>query len=295
MQPLIAHIQMPEGNVLHCQMPEGADEGAFTLGDCCLCEPDYGQDAGRLVKVEPLQPHAGVPSFRVLRKLAPEDAAAIEANAELAQKAKQAFVLSVRYEKTPVKVLHTRFSFGRERLFIRYSAAVAVDLRRFVSQIQRDYKTQVDLWQVSVRHEASLVGCIGVCGREACCCAWQRQFPNVGTRMAKAQDVALNPVTANGRCGRIKCCFAFEFEQYCKMGQDLPEAGSTVRCLSEGEDGTGVVIERNVMCGRMTVRTQGGRILKVLNDKVAVIHAARPVNQTREDNHEDSIGEWSEP
>jgi cell fate regulator YaaT (PSP1 superfamily) len=203
----------------------------------------------------------------------------------------------VRYEKSLVKVLHARFSFGRERLFIRYSAAVATDLRRFVSQIQRDYKTQVDLWQVGIRDETALIGCVGTCGRAACCCAWQCQPPAVNTRMAKVQDVQLNPVTANGRCGRLKCCLAYEYEQYRQEGQSLPEVGSTVRCLLDTQEESGVVIERNVMCGKLTVRLREGKILKLLKNDVELVHAPRPSlnDQTKGDTHEDSVGEWSEP
>ena len=289
---MVAHIRMPEGGVLHCLMPEGE---TLQLGDPCLVELDYGQDVGGLVKVVELQPAAAPPGFRVLRKQTAEDAAQAEANAALAQKARQAFQLSVRYEKTPVKVLHVRFSFDRECLFIRYSAAMAVDLRRFVSQIQRDYKTQVDLWQVTARDEAAFVGCVGICGRMACCCAWSHQPTPVSTRMARVQDVPLNPATVNGRCGRLKCCLAYESEQYRQEGLSLPEVGSTVRCLLEKQEVCGVVIERNVMCGKLTVRTREGQTLKLLKDDVELIHAARPDDQTKGDSHEDSVGEWSEP
>ncbi|MCL2104794.1 MAG: hypothetical protein FWH21_07045 [Kiritimatiellaeota bacterium] len=319
---ILAHIQMPEGGVLRCQMPVGQKEirssevqefggsvseahsltphplnalTPFQLGDDCLCELDYGQDIGRLVKITEYPPHEGLPAFRVIRKQTAEDKAQLAENAEFAQKAKQSFLLSVRYEKTPVKVLRTRFSFMRERLFIRYSAAVAVDLRRFVSQIQRDYKTQVDLWQVSVRDEAAFVGCVGICGRAACCCAWQRQFPNPSTRMAKVQDIPLNPVTANGRCGKLKCCFAFEHEQYCQAGKDLPGLGSLVRCILETQEESGIVVDRSVMCGKVTVRTRDGRTFKLLKDDVILVRAARPDEPAKGDEHEDSVGEWAEP
>ena len=289
---LIGHIQMPEGGTLRCLMPEGTE---FQLGDNCLCELDYGQDVGQLVKTEEAPPNEALPSFRVVRTLTAEDEAQLQSNAEQAQKARQWFTLSVRYEKTPVKVLSVRFSFARERLFIRYSAAVAVDLRRFINQLQRDHKTLVDLWQVGVRDEAARIGCIGVCGRESCCCTWQRQCPNPGTRMAKAQDVPLNPVNANGRCGRLKCCLAFEYGQYCEVGKDLPEMGSLVRCLLEKQEERGIIVERNVMCGKVTVRTQDGRMLRLLKDDVILVRAARPDDPAKGDGNEDSIGEWSEP
>jgi len=292
---MIAHIQMAEGGVLYCRMPEAG--APLQLGDPCLFELDYGLDAGSLAKVAERPPEMEPPGFCVLRKLTAEDAAQVEANEALAQKARQSFLLSVRYEKTPVKVLHVRFSFGRERLFIRYSAAVAVDLRRFVSQLQRDYKTLVDLWQVGVRDETALAGCVGICGRMACCCSWPHPPPAVNTRMARAQDVQLNPLTVNGRCGRLKCCLAYEYEQYSQEGQSLPEVGSTVRCQLETQEVKGIVTERNVMCGRLTVRTREGQFLKLSKNDVVLLQAPRPVpnDPTKGDIHEDSVGEWSEP
>jgi len=299
----LAHIQMPEGGTLRCLMECSGEpvarlaqhSSAATLGTDYLCELDYGQDVGQLVKTEEAPPNEALPSFRVIRTLTAEDEAQLQSNAELAQKARQSFTLSVRYEKTPVKVLSVRFSFARERLFIRYSAAVAVDLRRFINQLQRDFKTVVDLWQVGARDEAARVGCVGICGRAACCCAWQRQFPNPGTRMAKAQSVPLNPVNANGRCGRLKCCLAFEYDQYSDAGQGVPEQGSMVRCLLEKQDETGIVVDRNVMGGKVTVRTRDGRTLKLVKEDVILVRPARPDDLTKGDGNEDSVGEWSEP
>jgi len=291
----VAQIQMPEGECFRARMPEDGNTEAFSLGDSALCELAYGQDIGRLMRIAPAAPGEDLPAFRVLRKQTADDAAQASANAELAQKARQAFQLAVRYEKTPVKVLHMRFSFNSERLFIRYSAAVAVDLRRFISQIQRDYKTTVDLWQVGVRDAAAFVGCVGVCGREACCCTWQRRFQNLSTRMAKVQDVPLSPVTANGRCGCLKCCMAFEYEQYCQAGKDLPGVGSLVRCLLETREEEAAVISRDVMRGRLTVRTREGHVLKLLKEDVLAVRVTMPDNTTKGEMHEDSVGEWSEP
>lgn len=289
----VAHIQMPEGGLLQCLMPEQG--GGLLLGDPCLCELDYGQDVGRLVRIgEAPADDAGI-TFRALRKLSADDAAVVEANAALAQKARHVFQLSVRYEKAAVKVLHARFSFNRERLFIRYSAAAAVDLRRFLSQIQRDYKTQVNLWQVNPREAVMFVGCMGVCGREACCCSWQRCCPNPSTRMAKAQDLPLNPATANGRCGWLKCCLAFEYEQYRQEGQDLPSPGHVVRCLLETREADVTVIDRDVLRGRLTVRTREGRTHKLLKEDVLMVRKAAPDNHPKGDANEDSVGEWAEP
>jgi cell fate regulator YaaT (PSP1 superfamily) len=285
---------MPESGNFQCRVSAAL---SLAPNDDCLVELDYGLDIGVVLELfginETVTSEDRIPAFRVVRKLMPEDASRTQENEALAAKAKHAFQLSVSREKGHVKVLHTRFSYGRERLFIRYSAQIPVDLRRFIGQIQRDFRTHVDLWQVGVRDEAALIGCLGPCGRSVCCCSWQRQFQPVNVRMAKTQEMSLNPVTINGSCGRLKCCLRFEEEQYRVAGEHLPENGSIVKC-SGAEDVEALVIGRDVMRGRVTVRTRDGRFLTVPRDTITVIRAVRTEDTGREDGREDIDREWAE-
>lgn len=289
----IARIQMPESGVFSCRVPS-----ALTVmpGDSCIAEFDYGLDAGIVLELFGVNGQIlsveKMPAFRLIRKCAPEDKSRFSDNESFAEKAKQAFLSSVRNEKGHVKILHVRFSYGRDRLFIRYSAQIPVDLRRFLGQLQRDFKTHVDLWQVGVRDEAALIGCLGPCGRAVCCKSWQRQFLPVNVRMAKEQEMSLNPVSINGSCGRLKCCLRFEYEQYCQAGESLPEHGSIVACL-EHESAEGIVIGRDVLRGRITVRTKDGRFLTVAQNTIRVVRAAQKDERGKEATHEDSAGEWS--
>jgi cell fate regulator YaaT (PSP1 superfamily) len=285
---------MPENGVFLCRV---ADALPLMPGDPCIVELDYGIDTGKVLELYGANNSAGsedkIPAFRVVRKQVAEDDKRIGENAALAEKAEQAFMLSVSHEKGRVKLLHTRFSFGRDRFFIRYGAQFPVDLRRFVGQLQRDFKTHVDLWQVGVRDEAALVGCLGSCGRAVCCCTWQREFQPVNVRMAKDQEMSLNPVAINGSCGRLKCCLRFEAEQYRESGARLPERGSVVTC-AEYENAEGLVIGRDVMRGRLTVRTRDGRFLTVSPDAFKVLFAVRADDNDKEAGHEDAGVEWAE-
>lgn len=290
----VGRVQMPESGIFMCKLP-----GAISVvpGDKCIVEFDYGLDYGILRELLPPTGNHDkpekAPAFRVVRKCAPEDTSRFSENDTLAEKAKHAFDGSIRHEKGNVKILHVRFSYGRDRLFIRYSAAVSADLRRFVGQLQRDFKTHVDLWQVGVRDEAALIGCLGSCGRTVCCKSWQRQFLPVNVRMAKEQEMSLNPVSINGSCGRLKCCLRFEHEQYCQAGESLPTHG-TIIASHEHENTEGVVIGRDVMRGRITVRTKDGRFLTLAKDAFHVVHAAQQLDErNKEVNHEDSAGEWA--
>jgi cell fate regulator YaaT (PSP1 superfamily) len=291
----VARIRMPENGVFQCRV---APTLALLPGERCVAELEYGLDIGTVLELYGVHEEAAggekTPTYRVARKTTPADETREKERAALAERAKKAFMQSAGREKGHVKILHARFSYGGERLFIRYSAQVPVDLRRFVGQLQRDFKTHVDLWQVGVRDEAALIGCLGPCGRAVCCCSWQRQFQSVNVRMAKAQEMSLNPVTINGTCGRLKCCLRFEYEQYRAAGERLPEHGSLVRCLGY-EDAEGMVVGRDVMRGRLTVRTNDGRFLTVEAASVAVVRPAARVEDEREKEgtHEDPVGEWS--
>jgi len=290
----VARIRMPENGVFVCRV---ASSLSLLPGDACMVELDYGMDTGIALDLFGINESAGsedkVPAFRVVRKQVADDARRIVENVEMGEKAKQAFLLSVSHEKGHVKLLHTRFSYGRDKFFIRYSAQIPVDLRRFVGQLQRDFKTHVDLWQVGVRDEAALIGCLGPCGRAVCCCSWQHQFQPVNVRMAKSQEMSLNPVSINGSCGRLKCCLRFEYEQYRIAGEHLPEHGSIVTCR-EYEDVEGLVIGRDVMRRRLTVRTRDGRFLTVSSDAINVVRAVKCEESDREVQYEHVSGEWPE-
>ena len=156
----IARIRMPENGVFQCRVPATL---SLMPRDVCVVELDYGLDTGVLLELYGMNDRnvgdERLPSFRLVRKVGPDDEARLAETAKLAEKANHAFQLSVAREKGHVRILHTRFSYGRDRLFIRYSAQIPVDLRRFVGQVQRDYKTHVDLWQVGVRDEIGRASC----------------------------------------------------------------------------------------------------------------------------------------
>lgn len=291
MQP-VARIKMPEKGIFNCRLPETL---SLLPGDNCVVEIDYGLDNGTALEIIGINDESDatekMPRFRVVRKLEAGDDARLNENADLSEKAQKAFILSVSTEKTHVKILHTRFSYGRDRLFIRYAAAAPVDLRRFVGQLQRDYKTHVDLWQVGVRDEAALVGCIGPCGRAVCCCSWQRHFSGVNVHMARVQDISLNPITLNGSCGRLKCCVRFEYDQYRELEAGLPGLGSVVRLVGpESIDAN--VVGRDIIRGILTVRTDDGRFLKVKACDTSVVRSAA-AHEYKEVTDEDSGSEWA--
>ena len=117
-----------------------------------------------------------------------------------------------------------------------------MDFRELVD-LASVFKTRIELRQIGVRDEAKMLGGVGPCGRHLCCAAWLGDFEPVSIKMAKDQELSLNPAKISGICGRLFCCLKYEHDVYTKTLEKMPEEGSMVLT----PDGEGVVIETNVL------------------------------------------------
>jgi len=265
-----ARVKMAGRGCLTVLCPE---QLGCTVGVACLVMVEYGETLGWICELFGQPDEVARPGGFVVTRLATEDdLTRSEDNLRRARLAREAFVRSVSREKQRIKVIDARFSIDRSRLRIYFGAQEQVDLRRYVGQIQRDFHTQVDLCQIGVRDEASIVGGVAVCGRPLCCASWHVDARTVNLRMAKVQEVSLNPVATNGMCGRLKCCMQYEFEQYREAAAALPESG--MRCATP--DGEGIVVARDVMRGLVTVRLNDGRFVKMPAGNVTETKRERP-------------------
>ncbi len=103
-----------------------------------------------------------------------------------------------------------------------------VDFRALVKDLAGAFKTRIEMRQVGVRNEAKMIGGLGTCGREFCCCSFLKEFEPVSVKMAKEQNLALNPQKISGACGRLMCCLAYEVGTYTELKKDLPKVGKRV-------------------------------------------------------------------
>jgi len=164
----------------------------------------------------------------VVRKAEPED---IKRAQEL--EAKEAEALSecgklIAKLGLPMKLLSAEYNLDGTRLTFYFSAAERVDFRELVRELSNRFKTRIDLRQLGPRDEAKLVGGFGRCGRPLCCMDFLTEFSPVSIKMAKEQDLPLNPMKISGVCGRLLCCLAYESEQYHTMKGKLPKEGQRV-------------------------------------------------------------------
>ena len=143
-----------------------------------------------------------------------------------------------------MNVISVEVQFGGNKVIIYFSAPGRVDFRELVKELASGLKTRVELKQVGARDEAKLSGGLGICGREFCCSSFLREFVPVSIKMAKNQNLALNPSKVSGGCGRLLCCLTYEDATYSDLRQKLLPKGARVKTP---EDGFGDVIKGDVL------------------------------------------------
>jgi cell fate regulator YaaT (PSP1 superfamily) len=197
-------------------------------GDFAVVKTSRGTELGHVVIAPGQVQHAEGELSPIVRKATPEDIAKTE---ELETRAEESLIecgKMVAELKLPMKLLSAEFSLDASRLTFLFSAEERVDFRELVRRLSGQFKIRVELRQVGSRDEAKLLGSFGRCGRQLCCAAFLTEFSPVSIKMAKDQDLPLNPMKISGACGRLMCCLAYEGEQYRAMKAKMPKVGQRV-------------------------------------------------------------------
>ncbi|MDD3293165.1 MAG: stage 0 sporulation family protein [Geobacteraceae bacterium] len=231
-----------------------------------IVETERGRSIGRVVK-GPFEIDDNAVSEAVktiLRKAVPED---LESATRHRAKEKDAFELClrrVRERGLDMKLVKVEYLFDGSKAIFYFTADGRIDFRELVKDLAHAFHTRIEMRQIGVRDEAGMVGGIGICGRELCCSSFLREFEPVSVKMAKEQNLALNPTKISGQCGRLLCCLAYEFETYCTLRKCLPKCGKRVSCGTvEGE-----VVKLNILDGTVTVKTDDNHEIIVRGDEV---------------------------
>lgn len=259
----VARVIVPDLGSFACALPADLPLAA---GDRCVFELEHVHELGTIgtVAAQEAPPTADRGTGVVLRKLTEDDVARDATNQEVAAKALAAFRDYLAKDRVPARAMKARFSLRRERLALWYASDDPFDLRQIVGHLQRQFATKVDARQVGVRDEAAMLGGCGSCGRPLCCATWLRCFHTVNIRMARTQELSLTPSAVNGMCGRLKCCLRYEHEQYAEAEVGMPPVGVIV----SWPDGEGVVVSRDVLARKVTVRSDN----RFLTKAVAELH-----------------------
>jgi cell fate regulator YaaT (PSP1 superfamily) len=156
----------------------------------------------------------------------------------------------IREHGLPMNLVKAEYSFDGSRLTFYFTAEKRVDFRLLVRDLARTFRSRIELRQIGPRDEAKLLGGIGPCGRVLCCASFLPDYARVSIKMAKDQDLPLNPTKISGVCGRLLCCLSYEHEQYVSMRAELPRKGTWVQT----PDGPGEVVAQHVLKQQLIVQ-----------------------------------------
>ncbi len=221
------------------------DNNKFEKNSFAIVETARGVEYGQVVKENMMVDDSEVfqPLKKVIRPATAEDAIQQE---EDKKKEKEAF--SICEEKIlkhglDMKLVDVEMTFDHNKLIFYFTSDGRVDFRDLVKELASIFRTRIELRQIGVRDEAKMLNGIGICGRPLCCATFLGDFHPVSIKMAKEQNLSLNPTKISGICGRLMCCLKYEEEVYEELNKNLPDVGDMITT----PDGTGEILSVNVL------------------------------------------------
>lgn len=201
-------------------------------GQKVIAKTVHGQEVGTVLSVLPenTEPRTPTEPFvrDILRVVTDEDRTTLQ---EICRREREAFLrsreLTIQH-KLEMKMLKAEYFFDQSRLILYYKSDLKVDFRDLLKSLAGAFRTRIELRQIGVRDETKLLGGLGCCGKEVCCAQFMRQFTQVSTKMAKDQNLSLNPVKLSGICGRLLCCLGHEYEYYASFHGKFPKIGAEI-------------------------------------------------------------------
>ncbi|WZL73422.1 stage 0 sporulation family protein [Clostridiaceae bacterium 35-E11] len=190
------------------------------------------------------------PLKKVLRVATIEDEIQNQQNIEKEKEAFEICLEKIIQHQLDMKLIDVEYTFDNNKVIFYFTADGRVDFRELVKDLAAIFKTRIELRQIGVRDEAKMIGGMGPCGKSLCCATWLGDFEPVSIKMAKEQNLSLNPTKISGICGRLMCCLKYEHEMYQNLRDNLPEVGEKVLT----PDGPGIVMENNVLLECVKIR-----------------------------------------
>ena len=211
----------------------GLEFGTVTMGITDIKEGDV---------VQPLK--------KIVRMATDEDVRRHDENEKKKAKAMAQCQEKVDKHGLEMKLIDVEYTFDNNKIIFYFTADGRVDFRELVKDLASVFKMRIELRQIGVRDEAKMLGGIGSCGRSLCCNSWLADFEPVSIKMAKVQNLSLNPTKISGICGRLTCCLKYENDVYTELRKGLPDNGEKVKT----KDGMGKVVDTNILESKVRVR-----------------------------------------
>ncbi len=231
-------------------------------GEFAVVKTTKGIEVGEIVESpKEKEPKEGAePLKKVIRRVNDEDHAKLEADREKEGAALKHVAKRIVDFKLPMRLVEADQAFDGSKMTFYFTAENRVDFRDLVKDLATHFRTRIELRQVGVRDKARVVGGIGHCGQKLCCSVFLSDLNPVSIRMAKEQNLSLNPHKISGTCGRLMCCLQYEYAAYKDFHKRAPKKGS---CVETCEGGKGCVIQENVLKERLKIRDDEGRVTEI--------------------------------
>ncbi|KXH86845.1 stage 0 sporulation family protein [Sporosarcina sp. HYO08] len=202
---------------------------------------EYGKVSRRIQEVD--ENDIVLPLKKIIRPATTEDFEIVEENQLEATQAFDTCIAKIEEHALDMKLVDVEYTFDRNKIVFYFTAEGRVDFRNLVKDLASIFRTRIELRQIGVRDEAKMLGGIGPCGRMLCCSTFLGDFEPVSIKMAKDQNLSLNPSKISGLCGRLMCCLKYENDEYEEAKALMPDVGTVVQT----PEGPGKVVGLNLL------------------------------------------------
>lgn len=245
----VAGIRFKTAGKVYYFDPDGLD---LKKGDEVIVETARGMEYGMLtLDVKEVDEKEIVPPLKKIVRVADEKDK--RQHGENQKKKERAMMLcqeKVDKHRLEMKLIDVEYTFDNSKIIFYFTADGRVDFRELVKDLAGVFKMRIELRQIGVRDEAKMMGGIGSCGKGLCCHTWLPDFEPVSIKMAKVQNLSLNPTKISGICGRLMCCLKFENDVYHELKKGMPDVGERIKT----RDGAGVVVDVNILENKIKCR-----------------------------------------
>ena len=243
-------------------------------GDLVLIPAEQGESLAEVVSGphDNLPNPYAVPDQAILRQASADDVAQSRNNEALAHEAAAFCRRCIRQRRLDMKLVDVEVYFDRSKLIFYFTAPARIDFRELVKDLVREYRARIELRQIGVRHETQMVGAVGNCGMVCCCRRYLRKFAPVTIRMAKEQNLFLNPAKISGICGRLLCCLAYEQENYDNFHHNCPRLGKKYQT----SQGNMKVLRANMFRNSLSVLNEHNEEMELTLDQWQALDPHRP-------------------
>jgi cell fate regulator YaaT (PSP1 superfamily) len=241
---------------------------SLTLGDMVICHLDNTTEIGEVV-VSAIELGTGEviePISKIIRRATEYDHSVLELNKSKEEEGGRKFDELAKSHKLSMKLVDVHIVFDKSKMIFYFTAEKRVDFREMVKELASSFKIRIELRQIGVRDEAKIIGGLGPCGINLCCKSFLTDFESISIKMAKDQNLPLNPLKISGICGRLMCCLKYEYESYKDFIDIAPERGIKVKT----KFGTGVVCGYEPLKKALVVVFENENKLSLLLEDVEV-------------------------